>query len=250
MLKEHKIKAAKLFWKSTYGKQYVPTLAVPLLKSQEIYQDSLNKISDSSVRIWLFWKGQEPSVVEGILKGIFWGRVMEWQVPIGFALAVSSISSFVPAWFAIALLHSLPHSLGDYWLSVVILVSVLKSALGEEGVHKKRDSGLHLRVCNPIDHWDTTITNRNMDNKKGRPISEPAFRSTASILIIGNTLPLPQCSPCVTVCCVFCAYFERILDICSALGIPEHSGVRRIAWRFCTVGAYDDPATGWSSATR
>ena len=39
---------------------------------------------------------------------------MEWQVTIGIALAVSSISSFVPVWFAVALLHSLTHSLGEY----------------------------------------------------------------------------------------------------------------------------------------
>jgi hypothetical protein len=54
---------------------------------------------------------------------------MEWQVTIGIALAVSSIFSFVPVWFDIALLHSLSHSLGDYRLSVVILVLVSKSAL-------------------------------------------------------------------------------------------------------------------------
>ena len=63
--------AANLFWKSTYGKQYVPTLALPFLKSQEKYQDSFNEILDYSIRIWLFWKSQEPSVVEGILKGMF-----------------------------------------------------------------------------------------------------------------------------------------------------------------------------------
>ena len=56
---------------------------------------------------------------------------MEWRVTIGIALAVSSISSFVPIWFAMALLHSLTHSFGDYWLSVVILVLVSKSAFGD-----------------------------------------------------------------------------------------------------------------------
>jgi len=38
-LTNHGIKVAHLSWKSMYGKEYVPTLAAPFLKSQEKYQD-------------------------------------------------------------------------------------------------------------------------------------------------------------------------------------------------------------------
>ena len=131
-LKEHKIKAAKLFWKSTYGKQYVPTLAVPFLKSQEKYQDLFNENLDSRIRFWLFsMRVKNPVLWQGFWKGLFWGRVMEWRVTINIALAVTSIFSFAPVCFPIALLRSLTHSLGDYWLWGVILVLVLKSALGD-----------------------------------------------------------------------------------------------------------------------
>jgi hypothetical protein len=56
----------------------VPTLAVAFLKSQEKYQDSFNEILDSRIRIWFFLKSQEPGVVEGILKGIFF-KVGSWN---------------------------------------------------------------------------------------------------------------------------------------------------------------------------